>query len=55
MDLKYDYDDDEELFFVVWLTNERHLALFPFGTIFRDPHHHESPTCRKQGLNLHRT
>ena len=24
---------------VVWLTNERRLALFPAGTIARDPHH----------------
>ena len=30
--------------FVVWLTNERHLALFPAGTIVRDPHHHGSPS-----------
>ena len=30
--------------FVVWLTNERHLALFPAGTIVRDPHNHKSPT-----------
>ena len=30
--------------FVVWLTDEIRLALFPDGTIFRDPHHLESPT-----------
>ena len=50
-------DDDDELFFVVWLTDERRLALFPAGTIVRDTHHCESPTptsC-KQGLNLRRT
>ena len=41
--------------FVVWLTDERRLALFPAGTIVRDPHHHESPTRREQGLNLRRT
>ena len=41
--------------FVVSLTGERHLALFPAGTIVRDPHHRESPTCRKQGSNLRRT
>ena len=41
--------------FLVWLTNERRLALFPTGTIIRDPHHRESPTCRKQDLNLRRT
>ena len=42
-------------FFCVWLTDERCLALFRAGTIFRDPHHRESPTRREQGLNLHRT
>ena len=47
-----DYDD--ELFFVVWLTDERRLALFPAGTIIKDPHYHESLTCREQDLNLHR-
>ena len=41
--------------FVVWLTDERHLALFPAGTIVRDPPHRESPTRREQGLNLRRT
>ena len=40
---------------VVWLTDERHLALFPAGTIVRDPHHRESPTRREQDLNLRRT
>ena len=35
-------------FFVVWLTDERRLALFPAGTIVRDPHH-------RQGLILSRT
>ena len=38
--------------FVVWLTNERRLALFPAGIIVRDPHHRKSPTLSKQGLNL---
>ena len=42
-------------FFVVWLTDERRLALFPAGTIIRDPHHFESPTRHGQGLNLCRT
>ena len=32
--------------FVVWLTDERRLALFPAGTIVRDLHHRESPTRR---------
>ena len=40
--------------FLVWLTGERHLALFPAGTIVRDPHHRESPTRREQDLNLRR-
>ena len=30
--------------FVVWLTNERRLVLFPARTIVRDPHHGKSPT-----------
>ena len=41
--------------FVVWLTDERRLALFPAGTIVRDPHHRESPTRREQDMNLRRT
>ena len=41
--------------FVVSLTNKRSLALFPARTTVRDPHHCKSPTCREQGLNLHRT
>ena len=45
-----DDDDDDE-----WLTDEMRLALFPAGTIVRDPHHRESPTRREQGLNLRRT
>ena len=40
---------------VVWLTDERRLALFPAGTVVRDSHHRESPTRREQGLNLRRT
>ena len=35
--------------------DERRLALFPGGTIVRDPHYRESPTHREQGLNLRRT
>ena len=38
--------------FVGWLTDERRLALLPARTIVRHPHHHESLTCREQGLNL---
>ena len=45
----------DELFFVVWLTSERRLVLFPTGTIIGDPHDCESPTHRKQGLNLRRS
>ena len=41
--------------FVAWLTDERLLALFPTGTIVRDPHHRESLTCCVQDLNLCRT
>ena len=57
---KCDYDWDIEwwwwwIVFVVWLTGERCLALFPAGTIVRDPHHLESPTRCKQDLNLCRT
>ena len=40
--------------FVVRLTDESPLALFP-GAIVRDLHHHESPTRCKQDLNLRRT
>ena len=29
---------------MVWLTEERRLALIPAETILRDPHHRESPT-----------
>ena len=39
-------------FLVVWLTNKIRLALFPAGTVIRDPHHYESPTRLEQGLNL---
>ena len=39
---------------MVCLTEERRLALFPAGTIVRDPHHCESPKCREQDLNLRR-
>ena len=41
--------------FVIWLTDERCLVLFPVGTIVRDPHHRESPTRLEQDLNLQRT
>ena len=37
------------------MVDQRCLALFPAGTIVRDPHHCESLTHRKQSLNLHRT
>ena len=41
--------------FGVWLTDEKCFALFPAGTIIRDPHHLEFPTRRQQDLNLRRT
>ena len=37
------------------LTDERRLALFPAGTIVRDPYHGDSPTRGEQGLSLRRT
>ena len=40
--------------FVVSLSNETHLALYPAGTIFRDPPHRESPTRCKQDLDMRR-
>ena len=48
-------DDDDELHFVVWLTDERRLAVFPAGTNVRDPHHRKSLTRCEQGLSLCRT
>ena len=41
--------------FVVWLTDQRRLASFTFGTIVRDPHHRESPTRQQQDFSLRRT
>ena len=32
-------DNHDKLFFVVWLTDKRRLAVFPTRTIVRDPHH----------------
>ena len=40
--------------FVVWLTGEMGLVLFPAGIIVRDLHHRESPTRREPYLNLRR-
>ena len=40
--------------FVIWLTDERHLALFPAETIIRDPHH-QNLTISNTPLNLCRT
>ena len=38
-----DHDDDDELFLRYgWPTKD--VALFPAGTIIKDPHHRESPT-----------
>ena len=53
---KWSDDDDDELFlWYGWPTKDGRLALFPAGTIVRDPHHRGSPTRREQGLNLRRT
>ena len=41
--------------FVVWLTDKRRLAIFPAGTIVKDPHHRESSTHCEQDLNLRKT
>ena len=48
-------DDDDDFFCGMVVTDERRLALFPAGTIVRDPHHRESPTRREQDMNLRRT
>ena len=40
---------------MVLSTGEKHLALFPAGTIARDPHNWEPPTRRDQDLNLYGT
>ena len=51
-----DDDDDNELFlWYDWQTKGGTIALFPASTTVWDPHHHESLTCPKQDLNLHRT
>ena len=52
-DLLFDDNDDDELFlWYGWPT--KGVALFPAGTIVRDPHHRESPTRRGQGSSLRR-
>ena len=48
-------DDDDDFFCGMDVTDKRRLALFPAGTIVRDPHHRESPTRREQDMNLRRT
>ena len=40
---------------VVWLTDERRLALFTAGTTVTNPHHGKYPRHHEQDLNLHRT
>ena len=37
---------------MVLLTYETRLAVFPTGTIVRDPHHRESPTLREQDVTF---
>ena len=52
-----DDDDDDELFlWHGWPKKGLYmcLALFPAGTIVRDPHHHKSLPCHKHDLNLYR-
>ena len=39
-------DNGGKLF--LWLTDEKHLALFPGVTIVKDPHHHEFLTERER-------
>ena len=38
--------------FVVWLSGERSLTLFPARKTVRDPHHREFSARREQDLNL---
>ena len=45
----------DELFFVVWLTDEKHIVLFPAGIIVRNPNHRKSKTHRELDLNLRQT
>ena len=47
-----DDDDDVVWYFVVWLTDERGLALFPAGTIVTGPHYRKSPRRSMQDLKL---
>ena len=50
-----DDDDDDEwwgIVFLVSLTDEMQLALFPAKTIVRDLNHHESPARLEQSLFL---
>ena len=49
------FHDEWWIVFAEWLTDERRFALFPEGTLFRDPHHRKSPTRHEQGLNLRKT
>ena len=49
------YDDDDELFLWYGWTTKGVSSYFQAGTIVRGPHHRESPTRCKQGLNLRRT
>ena len=47
-------DDDDDGFCGMVDRRKAFIALFPAGTIVRDPHHRESPTRREQGLSLRR-
>lgn len=46
---------DLQIIIVEWLTYEKHLALYPAGTIFRDSHYGRSLTPHKQDLKLRRS
>ena len=50
----YEKTDDNDDYDGMVDRRKASLALFPSGTTVRDPHHRESPTRRKQGLNLRR-
>ena len=49
------HDHDNELFLWYGGPTKGVLTLFAAGAIVRDSHHRESPTRRKQNLNLRKT
>ena len=46
---------DLQIIIVEWLTYEKHLALYPAGTIVRDSHYGRYLTPHKQDLKLRRS